>query len=597
MCGILGIYSHSGFDGEAFVGRELAGLTHRGPDASGIFSDTSLTLGHRRLSILDLKDSSNQPFSDPSRRKFLVYNGELYNYHTLSKSLQAKGFRPQTSGDTEILFQYLNRHGIEGLRHLDGMFAFAFYDTETKRLLLVRDPVGIKPLYYTKTENGLAFSSELRPLIAFRRLSESPAINLSAEWLHFQCHIGQETPIKGIYTLPAGHFALYDGTTFSIKAYKNPRELFETTGTTSREELREKLLLAVQKRLMSEVPLGTFLSGGVDSSTLVALMRQVHSGELRTFTVGFETRSEFDERHIAKEVAKVFGTKHSELELSQQEALALVPQAVAAMDNPSADAINSYLVSKMVKQAGITVALSGLGGDEWFSGYPSFSTYYKRARFSSRISSMVAHVFNLLPGHESIRRHKLIHLLASPVHPRLTVALQRQLFNESHCFEQEGFPILSEQNALSLAEYEYYTRPLLLRDTDQMSMAHSLEVRVPLMDADFIKAVMNYPASRRHPRYGRFPKQALVELIPELPATVYQRKKQGFVLPMKEWMKGSLRSYCKEALFDECLQSYFSLPKRQEMWNDFLSDRPTTSWSRVWFWVVLSRWMQNNNVQ
>lgn len=617
MCGICGIVSSHLSDHEKTekVRSMVARLGHRGPEFSSHYRFGDAVLGHTRLKIIDVTDASNQPFMNRSRDKGMVYNGECYNFRDLRTSLKKDGIYSQTEGDTEVVFNELAYNGLSALEEIDGMFAVAFWDDNTGTLLLARDRMGIKPLYYTIQQKTLYFASELRAL-----LEVVPEARLSkeglGEYLAFQSNPSLSTLVEGIEMVPPGGYLTFSpdnsepsqqGRYYSLS--QNLIQSAQSGGSDPSGALSEKLTSAVRKRLVSDVPLGAFLSGGIDSTAIVALMRRVNAGTIKTFTLGFE---EQDERPIAKRISEQFDTEHTEVELGSRQIIDMIPEAVNALDVPSGDAINSYLVSRFTREAGITVALSGLGGDELFGGYPSYQLLNSRNRlqllkllkamlrvplFRKRMANKVGHIGKL----EELLNGKLtIHRM---------VALMRRMFLDNEIVDLGGFyrngsqsntdpalDKLADELSVSCNELYYYTQPLLLKDTDQMSMAHALEVRVPLMDPSLWEAAASVPIDNLYP--GRStPKPGLVNhMNGEIPDYVYQRSKQGFILPMDKWIRGDLKEFTSNGLFETPLPNILNRTRIQLMWDDFLHSSNSVSWSRIWTLSVLGHWLHKNPI-
>ncbi|MGL4597787.1 MAG: asparagine synthase (glutamine-hydrolyzing), partial [Bacteroidia bacterium] len=377
MCGISGIFEFAQqTDFTSQVKAMNAALAHRGPDNDGLFSDAGITLGHRRLSIIDLSAAGNQPMYAADGRYVLVFNGEIYNYRELKNELPDVHFK--TGSDTEVLLMAWTRWGAACLDKLNGMFAFALWDKQERKLHLVRDRLGIKPVYIFKDKKQVAFASEIRGLMASRLFV--PTLNAAAlgDYLRYQTVHAPATIVQGVTMLMPGHRLEIDETGVQEMCWwKLPDAKNEATENydTIKKNVRDLLRAAVERRLVADVPFGAFLSGGIDSSAVVGLMREVSTTTVNTFSVTFDD-SEFSEAVYARLIAKKFDTKHHEIKLRPADFLNDLPNALLAMDHPSGDGPNTYIVSKATKQAGITMALSGLGGDELFAGYAIFKQAY-----------------------------------------------------------------------------------------------------------------------------------------------------------------------------------------------------------------------------
>jgi asparagine synthase (glutamine-hydrolysing) len=608
MCGICAIVAEESDHRSESIHNMVEGLKHRGPDRQRVSELPEIALGHCRLKIIDTSDASNQPYQD--ERYHLVYNGELYNFEQLREQLIEMGYSFATEGDTEVLFKWLVAFGSDRLEELKGMYAFVFWDEEEGSLLAARDPMGIKPLYYRwdQVAQRLATASELSILSESQDKPELDTQGLR-EYLQFQSVRSPHSLVSKINKLPAGHYLSYTGgeqlivEPFDywpnrIRAAKqaSDQEHFQ-------EELQQRVFESVQKRLVSNVPLGAFLSGGVDSSVVVAMMRKASDQPIRTFTLGFQDES-LDERAQAAQIAEHLGTDHTEIVLSEDEILDKIPKAVSAMDVPSGDAINTYLVAEAAKSSGLTVALSGLGGDELVGGYPSFRGW-DRAQLLHRFPFHDT-LSKILPGVGVRQQEKLIYFFSGERQPERWVNSLRSVFlpdwlpqnvlnKQSPCAVA---PDLTDGQRLSREEILRYTEPLLLNDSDQMGMAHALEIRVPLLDRDLVGWMLQQPDAFRFDRSGH-PKQALIDTISDvLPQELLDRPKQGFVLPMDRWLRGPLKEYTKTGLFETDLDQLLSSEYLQKVWEAFIEKSdPRYTWSRIWTLSVLGYWMRNKGVQ
>jgi len=623
MCGITGIYNlkREGSFGEQ-VRRMNRCLAHRGPDNEGLYEAPGLALGHRRLSIIDLSAAGNQPMLYGNGRYTLIYNGELYNYRELKKELSDVVFH--TAGDTEVVLAAYARWGEGCLSRLNGMYAFAIWDNEAKTLFIARDRLGIKPLYYYFAGNTLVFASEVRALLESglvpRRLSKGGL----GDFLVFQTAHAPETIIRDVRMLLPGHYLLLKNAQENETRYwqlgENRIEAAASEDYTRIcRDVYDLLQAAVERRLVADVPFGAFLSGGIDSSAVVGLMSRVAKSKVKTFSVTFD-ESEFSEAKYAQLVAKKFQTEHHEIHLRPEDFLHDLPAALAAMDHPSGDGPNTYVVSKATKAAGITMALSGLGGDELFAGYDIFkrAAELRRKKWlgalpgplrglagwglrtmrpgvaSDKIAFLLGHGrFDLEAIHTLSRRSLLpgqVKALLSE--PRAWSGNASQTAMQAEHFFPEKNYLLS---AVSFAEISTYMQNVLLRDTDQMSMAHALEVRVPFLDYTLVEYVLSVPDRFKYPHT---PKKLLVDALGDLlPPEIVNRPKMGFTFPWAQWMKNELRPFCEERLQQLQRAGCFNEKGVQELWSAFLRDDPRVTWSRLWPLVVLGDWMQRNNIE
>jgi asparagine synthase (glutamine-hydrolysing) len=590
MCGILGFISNSSRG--CFV--DTKSMAHRGPDASGhwISRDGRCVLGHVRLSIIELSHAGSQPMLSSSGRTVIAFNGEIYNH--LELRYRIEGLQWRGHSDTETLVELWERHGPQCIPWLRGMFAFAVYDNQDHILHLVRDRFGIKPLYFQRPSVcEITFASEVRALLGGRKIvlnNDSTAFYLATGHIQNEGEIGE-----GVEILPPGFFARVDRNGgISKKSWWPASELSSLPQVSNFEEarsgLRSLLEASVQEHLLADVPVASFLSGGIDSSIISLLAASFHSESLQTFCIGFPNIG-FDERKVAKLVAQHAGSRHTEIEVSPNDCFKWVREAVEAMDLPSVDAINSYIVSKAAKSAGLKVALSGLGGDELFGGYPSFTDVRRLSFLHNLPPPLARQLVQILP--QSAREK----LDGGPSFDPFTLAMLRRRWWGTDAIKSAGFdceiqwplaPKFFQDSfeAASWAEILNYMGPMLLRDTDQMSMAVSLEVRVPFLDPRLVDFVLALPEKWKR---GRPPKQLLIKAFANiLPAQVWNRPKQGFALPMDDWMRGPLNDFCLSGLsaarkfIDPC-------------WIDSVAtkfEKRQVHWTRLWQLVVLGHYAQ-----
>lgn len=616
MCGIAGII---GLKDRNIASEKIKtmsrSLAHRGPDAEGFLLDENACLAHRRLSIIDLSENANQPIFDSSARYAIILNGEIYNYQEIKAEL--KDFPFQTDSDTEAILAAYLKYGANCLSRLNGMFAFAIWDKFEKKLFIARDRLGVKPLYYAITkDNVLVFSSEIRAILDTELLERKLDRESLYDYLLFQSVYSPKTIVDGIFQLPAGHFGVFSDSKFEIKPFWEIEKTlnFEVPNDAEavKKQLRELLLKAVERRLISDVRLGAFLSGGIDSSAIVALMSEVSASPVDTFSVNFAEK-EFDESFYSNLIAKKFNTRHSTVQLSAKNFLEELPEALKAADSPSGDGLNTYIVSKATKNAGLKVALSGLGGDELFAGYPNFVKFHnlQKSIFSKMPQFLRSPASFALAFSKQTKNQRLAELIKAD---KLSVTniypLSRQVISQRNAddFIKNGHhqtmirKILSEkENAIekfpllsrfSIAELLGYTQNVLLKDTDQFSMASALEVREPFFDYHLVEYVLQIPDEIKFPKY---PKSLLVETIsPLLPKEIVHRRKMGFVLPWEKWMRNELREFCQNRLEVLAEREIFNPSAIKNKWQDFLKEKNGVLWSHLWHLVVLTEWLENN---
>lgn len=589
---------------------------HRGPDAEGHFIDACAALGHRRLSIIDLSADGNQPMWDASGRYGIVYNGELYNYRALKAELPAYPFKSQS--DTEVILAAFAHWGIEAFRRLNGMFALALYDRLERRLYLVRDRFGVKPLYYVWKNGVLAVASEMRALLAGGFAEKKLSRSAVADYLANGAVTGVQRMLQDVQQLPAGCFARIDAQGMHTQAfYLLPEANCEPSGDgPAQTEVRvlELLRQSVARQMASDVPLGAFLSGGIDSSALVALLAELSSEPPLTFTIGFKEQ-QFDETGFAETIARTYGTRHTTLTLQAGDFLDQLPAALDAMDTPTLDGLNTFVVSKLTRQAGVTVALSGLGGDELFAGYGTFRRYVAQSELLwwrlpqrlRRLATALPQVFAQTP-----KTRRILDLLNIPafeleqVYPIYRAifdpkSIQKMMAGDQNAGNPvqnwlhaqrknvEKFPRLSQY---SLGELSGYTQHMLLRDTDQMSMASSLEVRVPFFDNELVEYLLRVPDALKYPHT---PKRLLVRALGNrLPASIVNRPKMGFTLPWEKWLRHELKHFCEDHFSGLAERGILHPETLKRLWTSFHRGRQGVLWSQVWLFVVLEYWLRRN---
>lgn len=627
MCGVNGFISQT-FSTEqknSIVQKMNARLAHRGPDNDSIWSNELISLGHRRLSIIDLSSESNQPFISNDKRYIIIYNGELYNYKELKLELQrsAKGSEQtpyffKTNSDTEVILAAYIRWGNQCLQYFNGMYAFAIFDKETNKLFIARDRVGVKPLYYYYGDEGFMFSSEVRPIIHSRIKTFSINKSVLAEYVMYQTVFAPNTIVKGIKMLMPGHYLEYADSKATITKYYDINKISVAGNNLSYSQIcnnvNELLTHSVQKRLVTDVPFGAFLSGGIDSSAVVGLMSKVSTEKIQTFNINFD-ESEFSESKYAQLIAKKFNTQHHEIKLTPADFLKQLPEALDAIDHPTGDGPNTYIVSKATKQAGITVALSGIGGDELFAGYDVFKRMHQlqKKAWLNAVPQFGKKIVGTLiqQKKKSISGNKIAELLSEKnINFNSAYPLSRsiftkkelaQLLNNINAFTEiekiiSVIPQHKNQllSAVSLAEINTYLQNILLRDTDQMSMAVALEVREPFLDYKLIEFVLSVNDEHKYPHT---PKKLLTDSLGDLlPSEIINRPKMGFTLPWQQWLKNDLKTFCEKNILEFSNYDFCIKQNIQNLWLRFLANDKTVTWSRIWHLVVLNNWLKQNNL-
>ena len=623
MCGINGIYQFSGFSHPSeTIGVMNDALKHRGPDAEGIYKDEFTHLGHKRLSVIDLNERSNQPFKSEDGKCVMVFNGEIYNYKEIKSQLSDYKF--STDSDTEVVLAAFQKWGPKCLRAFNGMFAFAVWNLEKKELFIARDRMGIKPLYYVLTDEEIIFSSSIRSILKTTLIEKKVRENSLIDYLRYQTVHAPFTMIEGVFELMPGQQLLINETEgIQFSTYWSATTEFKSSkddlGQT-KSNIRRLLSESVERRLVSDVPFGAFLSGGIDSSILVGLMSEIHDKRIDTFSVVFK-ENQFSEGQYAQEMARKYNTNHHEIELSVEDFKDLIPTALSFMDHPSGDGPNTYVVSQKTHQAGIKMALSGLGGDELFGGYSIFTQvgeFQKKkwlTSFPSYARKPLANIYHGLKGTvESSKVRELLKLqhfdmeyiyqfyrqvlmddqLSKLVRTnKLPNNQSLKIAHELVGYKTEGWklPTLSR---ISVAEFSTYMQNVLLRDSDQMSMANGLELRLPFLDHELVEYTLGIPDKLKWPSS---PKKLLVDSFKDvLPQSIYNRSKMGFVLPYEFWMKNELKDFCETRLKELERLSYFRRGQVDKLWKQFLENNKRVTWSRVWPLVVLGDWLRSNEI-
>lgn len=620
MCGIWGAVN--------IADREMAeraayALRHRGPDDHGAYvasEPTPVALVNTRLAIIDLSPGGHQPMSTPDGRYWIVYNGEMYTYREVRRELEALGHAFRSDSDTEVILHAYAAWGEACLEHLRGMFAFAIWDTAEAVLFAARDRLGIKPLYYTlqqaEGETRFAFASELKALIASGVIT--PRLNYTAlhHYLSFYAVPAPHTILEGVEMLPPGHFLTYQEGRLKVRQYWSPPpgEPLDISEEEAAAHLRALLEESIRLRMIADVPVGAFLSGGIDSSAVVALMTRATGERLKTFSIGFgDEGKQIDERSAARLLADHYGTDHTEVIVSGRQVRDELPAIIRAMDQPTGDGLNTYLVSQATAKH-VKVALSGLGGDELFAGYPQFRMFQQADRASRvwnrlpkalrgaarRTASLAAPARRaltwldggLLARYERVRilydEQAKIALYTPAAMGRLAAPEPSTAYLARYIHPAERHS-LAQLTRLELCGYMANT---LLRDTDATSMAHSLEVRVPLIDHKLVEFAVRLPPHLKL-RNGRG-KWILIRALRDiLPQEVLTRPKRGFEMPVAAWMRGELREVLDDVFSPESVRrrGLFDYTAVRAVYEQFLAGR--APYLRAWSLAVLELWMRH----
>ena len=620
MCGICGSvsYRQNRPVEEQEIKKMLSCIVHRGPDDWGIYyKRPRVGLGMRRLSIIDLV-TGKQPIHNETNSLQIVLNGEIYNFRELREDLEKKGHRFYTLSDTEVIVHLYEEYGVDCLAHLRGMFAFALWDTAKQSLFLARDRLGIKPLHYTTFDGKIIFASELKSILACQGINKQLDYPALDRYLSFEYIPAPQTIFKNIKKLLPGHYLIYDEAKLDIKKYWDID--FSERGNFSEEEIVETLKESVNYRLVSDVPLGAFLSGGIDSSAVVALMSSLTKEPVKTFSIGFEDQS-YNELKYARLVARQFKTDHHEFIL-KPDIPDLVKKLIDYLDEPLGDFsfIPVYLVSQMARQY-VTVALSGDGGDELFAGYETYlaqksSGYYRRLPGVLR-HRLIAPLLKMLPPASQkkglmnyLRRFTAGETLPAHLqHIRWMIFLEegakKNLYspdfqnelNTANSYQpwMDYFNLAGNTEPLDQQQYvdlKTYLPENILLKVDRMSMANSLEVRVPMLDHKLVELAAGIPSSLRLKGFStkHIFKKAMGGI---LPPEIINRPKQGFSIPIKNWLKEDLKDLVLEVLSEAQIKKrgLFNYSYVQRLTQEHLEGRENHSHS-LWALMIFNLWSE-----
>ena len=598
MCGILGVSSINQKDKNVFLSA-FSAITHRGRNNQDyVYLDEHKTyFGHTRLSILDTSDSANQPMWDSTGQFLIIFNGEVYNFKEIKEKIQnIKKISWKSSGDTEVVIEAYALWGPKCIEMFRGFFAFSIYDSKTGDIFIVRDRLGIKPLYYFHDESGIVFASEIRP---FEKLNIIRGLNKNSfsGYLRYGSFVSKETPYEGIQMLEPGHSLFYRKAANSIekKCYWsiNWSDKYDATREEILKIIQNELLNSVNLRLISDVPLGVFLSGGIDSSAVVSLAKEFRS-DIDTFSVVYEDQGYSEKTYIDKVVQR-FGTRHHEIRLGYKDLLSIFEEYASSLDIPSVDGLNTFLISHYTKKAGITVALSGLGGDELFAGYPMFSeakrvnSFYSIAPYPAR--RQLGKLISKLATNSRLNR--VGELLQKTKNYDHYLAMKREIFSDNDINALLGSDFLSTRlpsfcsrdaiepiDQVSAFELCRYMSDTLLRDGDNMSMSAGLEIRFPLIDHKLVEVLAKTPTEYKIDRNK--PKNLLVDALPTpIPDACIYRPKMGFTLPLENWLrKEEIVNYMNPIMNSN--SSIVDTEIMKKYWNSFLNRESGNSFAKIW---------------
>jgi asparagine synthase (glutamine-hydrolysing) len=611
MCGLTGYLSRSATP-DGVLERMTSALEHRGPDDEGYYRDGPLALGFRRLSIIDLAGSP-QPMRTPDDDLACVFNGEIYNFAALRRELQARGHVFRTNGDTETLLYAYREYGVRMLDHLQGMFAFALWDRRAQRLLIARDHLGVKPLYYHWDGATLVFASELKALLPHPAVGRELDLDALGLYLESQFIPSPATVYRSVRKLEPGHRLLLEGGRLSIERYWLPdySQKLELGEDEALARLEAELRRSVQSMLVSDVPLGSFLSGGVDSSLVSALMVDIAKRPIDTFTLGFHGRTAASEHTHAEVVSRHIGSTNHVLMLDPSDLLAGIDSWVEAFDEPFADpaALPTMFLAQLARRH-VTVVLTGEGADEVFSGYGNYRKRVSEERISGVLGARLSplrYVVRALPAR--LRKDRLLKAIGEPLARRYVTipmvfdgALRPQLFSERFLAAQRttmadyAERFFQECNSpdyidkLMYIDARLWLPDDLLTKVDRATMAHSLEARVPYLDHRFFEFCARLdPALKQHGRTGKYLLKKLALKL--LPPEIVQRPKQGFFPPLAEWFAGPLKGETHSAIRKLDGRGLFREGTLQGLLAEHYGGKRGHA-GRLWALLVLERWFQ-----
>lgn len=615
MCGISGYYQ---YESKQFEPTDLEKMSksilHRGPDATGFFSDQYVGLAHNRLSIIDLSEMANQPMESNDSRFVIVFNGEIYNYDELRREYQLK---TKTTSDTEVILELLARKGTDAIELFNGMFAIALYDKNEKSLTLIRDRMGVKPLFYYWDGIHFTFASELKSLLSIKYIKDNNTISNESinEFLHLGYIPEPHSMWNKIYKFPSGCYAKLKNGNLTFSRYWNIEEKIDPNTFTDeiqvRETLRDLLVSSVRYRLKSDVPFGTFLSGGIDSSIVTAIAQHQLSKPLNTYSIAFP-ESKNNEAEYARKVAKYLKTNHTELPVYEKDILGLIEPMLHLYDEPFSDSssLPTMLVSKLSRQH-VTMTLSGDGGDELFMGYGMYN-------WAQRLNNPMIKAFRKPLGFALSFGNSRNKRAAKVFDYKDESTLKSHIFSqEQYLFSRYDISRVLHQDVLSdiklsenskkldrqltvkeqqaLFDMKYYLKDDLLVKVDRASMFYSLETRVPMLDYNIVEYALNIDESLKikNGESKYILKQVLYDYVP---VEFFNRPKWGFSIPLSQWLKNDLKYLVDEYLNDSSIQNYGILDKIEvkRLLKMFYRDNVDYVYNRIWQLIVLQSFMKRN---
>ena len=615
MCGLLGIVDYKKSINASLFNEMLNSLKHRGPDDEGVevfsLDLCSIFLGHRRLSIIDISSNGHQPML--YEHLAIIYNGEVYNFKDIRQDLISEGYSFDSNSDTEVILKSYHFWGVDCVERFRGMFAFAVYDSEQQEVIIFRDRAGVKPLYYSQTNNALIFSSELRPLLNYPDFNKEIDFEAVSSYLQFGYIHAPKTIFKTVQKLLPGHYLKYDIESKILvkECYWNINNFYENQVATDNvvDELESIITEAFNLRMIADVPVGVFLSGGIDSSLVAAIVQKYSKIPINTFTIGFEDKK-YDESNYAKEIAKYLGTNHTELICKKEDALAIITKLPKIFDEPFADssAIPTVLVSELAKKQ-VSVVLSGDGGDELFCGYPSYVLMEKRFKLLSKVPfrkklRKISNIFsvsifiqnkingklynkaikfkNMLDHDDIVNTFKV----ANSVFSKDEI---KGLIREGYFFSKDIPATTSNLEKMMISDFKGYLPDDLMVKIDRSTMSVSLEGREPLLDHKIIEFAASLPVSYK--KNKEILKSILGHYIPE---ELFLRKKQGFGIPINSWLRKDLKYLVDKYLSEELIKEYdvFNYDYVLRLLELFYAEKNDDS--KIWVLLMFQMWFSEN---
>jgi asparagine synthase (glutamine-hydrolysing) len=565
MCGICGF----NWDDEILLNEMLESIKHRGPDNRGTYTDGKISLGHNRLSIIDLSKKGKNPLWNEDRSKCIIYNGEIYNYKELKKDLIKKKHIFYTKTDTEVILHGFEEYGKEILTKLNGMFAFAIYDIKNNSLFIARDRLGIKPMYYHFNSGKLTFASEIKAIIKNKKIKKVPNHYAISEYLTFQNILDDKTFFEGIHLLLPGHYIKLQNNNLEVKQYWKPEFNYkQRTDEEMLEEFKGALKRSVKRHLISDVPVGAYLSGGFDSGTITTIASKMSEERLNTFTCAFDIRGEYDETTCARAVAEQIGANNYEVRITKKDFLENIEKMVYHLDEPKIGIpiISQYSLSRLASKH-VKVTLTGHGGDELFAGYPVFQAKLYKLK-AKGIKEKIKTAYKILKDKK--RLNLAYYLLMPYIYPEINNGIiivfpekeKNKLLTKSFLEKTkgyspqkaidnvfEGYKNLDEIEKLQILYLKTYL-PSLFIAQDKMDMAHSTEARIPLCDNELIDFSLSVPIEQKikNNELKSIIKKSMKGIIPDI---LYQQEKRGFPTPLGPWLKSGLDAYFRKILLSD----------------------------------------------